>query len=323
MSAFSHKPVLVDAVCEALGPPFTTFGGRQSDGVLVDLTCGGAGHTAALLQRIQPRSAVLFDRDAAALEAARARLQEAPCELIFVHAPFSSLDEELDRLGVGEVHGILADLGVSSHQLDTGARGFSFRHDGPLDMRMDPSRGRPLSQWLTRMTASELSHVLRDFGEEPDARRIAEAIVLQQPETTSELAETVTEAMSARQRRQLGLRIHPATKTFQALRIMVNDEFGELDAILRAAPRRLGAGGRLAMISFHSLEDRRVKRTFRRLSAPPDLPHGLPIPEHERPTAGFKLVQSFRRGRVAEDREREANPRSRSAKLRVLERTAT
>ena len=124
MSAFSHKPVLVDEVCEALGPPFTTFGGRRSDGVLVDLTCGGAGHTAALLQQIQPRSAVLFDRDPAALEAARARLHEAPCEVIFVHAPFSSLDEELDRLGIGEVQGVLADLGVSSHQLDTGARGF-------------------------------------------------------------------------------------------------------------------------------------------------------------------------------------------------------
>ena len=320
MSGFSHKPVLVDAVCEALNVPFRTFGGQPSDGIFVDLTCGGAGHTRALLQSVQPTKVVLFDRDPDALAAARARLHDAPCELIFVHAPFSRFTEELDRLGIGRVHGILADLGVSSHQLDTGPRGFSFRHEGPLDMRMDPTRGQPLSSMLARMTADELTRILREYGEEPDARRIAAAIIRERPGSTTELANTVTEAMSARQRRQLGVRIHPATKTFQALRIMINGEFDELMTMLHDAPNRLSAGGRLAIISFHSLEDRRVKRVFRDLSEHPPLPHGIPIPDHERPRASFRPVHAFRRGRMADDTERDANPRSRSARLRVLER---
>lgn len=320
MSTFSHNPVLVDAVCEALAAPFDSSAHRSKSGVLLDLTCGGAGHTRALLRVLQPETVIAFDRDANALAAARDRLKDAPCEVVFVHAPFSSMHRELDAIGVSRVDAILADLGVSSHQLDTGARGFSFRLHGPLDMRMDPSRGQPLSTWLARLTAEELTRVLREFGEEPDSRRIATAIVSQRPQDTTELAEVVTQAMSARQRRHLGTRIHPATRTFQALRIMVNGEFDELDAMLRDAPERLQVGGRLAIISFHSLEDRRVKRTFRKLCENPALPHGVPIPDHERPKAPFRIAPSFRKGRMATDEERTSNPRSRSARLRVLER---
>jgi len=320
VSTFSHSPVLVDAVCEALSAPSNVDGRRPSPGVLLDLTCGGAGHTRALLQVLQPKTVIAFDRDASALAAARERLRDAPCELVFVHAPFSNMHHELDAIGVQQVDAILADLGVSSHQLDTGERGFSFRHNGPLDMRMDPSRGQPLSSWLAQLTAEELTRVLRDYGEEPDARRIASAIVTQKPTDTTELAEVVTQAMSARQRRHLGVRIHPATKTFQALRIMVNGEFNELDTMLRDAPERLQVGGRFAIISFHSLEDRRVKLAFRKRCENPALPHGVPVPDHERPKAPFRIAQKFRKGRMATDEERASNPRSRSAKLRVLER---
>ena len=320
MSTFSHSPVLVDAVCEALSAPLDVEGSRSSPGILLDLTCGGAGHTRALLRVLQPKTVVAFDRDASALTAARERLQDAPCDVIFVHAPFSEMHRELDAIGIQHVDAILADLGVSSHQLDPGERGFSFRSNGPLDMRMDPSRGQPLSSWLAGLTADALSRVLREFGEEPDARRIASAIVAQQPGDTAELAAVVTEAMSARQRRHLGARIHPATKTFQALRIMVNGELDELDTMLHDAPARLQVGGRLAIISFHSLEDRRVKRAFRSLCENPALPHGVPIPDQERPKAPFRIAKTFRKGRMATDEERASNPRSRSARLRVLER---
>ncbi len=320
MSTFSHSPVLVDAVCEALSAPLDVDRPRASSGILLDLTCGGAGHTRALLRVLQPQTVVAFDRDARALAAARERLKDAPCEVIFVHAPFSQMHRELDAIGISRVDAILADLGVSSHQLDTGERGFSFRSNGPLDMRMDPSRGQPLSARLAELSTEQLTRILREFGEEPDARRIASAIVAQRPSDTSELASVVTEAMSARQRRHLGARIHPATKTFQALRIMVNSEFDELDTMLHDAPERLQLGGRLAIISFHSLEDRRIKRAFRSLCENPALPHGVPIPDHERPKAPFRIAKTFRKGRMATDEERASNPRSRSARLRVLER---
>jgi len=312
----AHVSVLAAEVARALAPAIVA----APEGVLVDATAGLGGHTLRLLEETRPRLAVLFDRDADALAEAQRRLADAPCPIHFVHAPFSSMTEELAKLGVESVAAIVADLGVSSIQLDRHSRGFSFRGDAPLDMRMDPSRGRTASEVLADIDARALSRVLADYGEEPDAKRIAAAIVAARPTTTKALADAVSNAMSARQRRKLGTRIHPATRTFQALRIHVNDELGELDRLLVDAPSLLMVGGRLGVISFHSLEDRRIKRRFRELSTPPALPPNLPITEAERPPALFSLASGFSRGATPTPEELDANPRSRSARLRVLQR---
>ncbi|MCA9717569.1 MAG: 16S rRNA (cytosine(1402)-N(4))-methyltransferase RsmH, partial [Myxococcales bacterium] len=316
------------APCEASsarGDAPTTADPAYPEPVFVDATCGGAGHTLALLEdaRTRPRTVVAMDRDADAIawaeDTLRPRADALGVRLVLVHAPFSSLAEVLDDLQITAVSAILADLGVSSHQLDTAARGFSFRADAPLDMRMDRSRGMSAADVLAAIEERELSRILREYGEEEDATRIARAIVAARPRTTAALADTVREAMSARQRRRLGARIHPATRTFQALRIHVNGELDELKRLLDAAPERLRGGGRLAIISFHSLEDRLVKQRFSALSRPPAVPRGLPIPESERPSAAFSLPLG-RRGQTPGDLELENNPRSRSSRLRALER---
>jgi len=268
--------------------------------VLVDATCGGAGHTRALVDAYAaarpggPRlRAIALDRDVEALAEARRRL---PDDVELVHSSFGRLTEVLDAAGVTTVTAILADLGVSSHQLDTAARGFSFQADAPLDMRMDPSRGVPASELLAQLSVAELAQVLRDYGEEPDAERIAAAIVAARPTTTGLLARVVTNAMSAPQRRKLGLRIHPATRTFQALRIRVNDELGELDALLAAAPERLQVGGRLGVITFHSLEDRATKRRFAELTRAEQPPAGLPIAARDLPRPRVQIPAGYRQG---------------------------
>lgn len=311
-----HISVLASEVVRALAPALDTV----AQGVLVDATAGLGGHTAALLGGCRPRLAVLLDRDRDALALASQRLADAQCPTQFVHAPFSQIQHRLEDLGVSHVAAILADLGVSSIQLDRIDRGFSFRGDAPLDMRMDPTRGPTAAAVLAEIDARSLARLLREFGEEPDAPRIAAAIIKLRPTTTRELAEIVRDAMSGRQRRKLGLRINPATRTFQALRIHVNDEMGELDRFLNDAPELLAVGGRLAIITFHSLEDRRVKRRFRELSSPPPLPHNLPVTEAERPRARFSTVKEFARGATATPDELDANPRARSARLRVLQR---
>ena len=186
-------------------------------------------------------------------------------------------------------------------------------------MRMDRSRGPSAADLLATIDERELSRILRSYGEEPDAPRIARAVIAARPTTTSALANVVSEAMSARQRRRLGARIHPATRTFQALRIHVNGELQELEQLLADAPARLTPGGRLAVISFHSLEDRVVKQRFAKLSSPPPLPRGLPIPESERGRADYSIPLG-RRGQTPGEAELSANPRSRSSRLRVLER---
>ncbi len=316
-----HVPVLAREVCEALAPCFPGVG-EPPAGVLVDTTCGLGGHTLALLQRLRPARAVAFDRDPAALAEARARLAGAACPIDFVHAPFSALAPTLAELGLEAVAAIVADLGVSSMQLDRPERGFSWRADAPLDMRMDPSTGPSAAEILATIDEASLTRILRDLGEEPDARRIAHAIVEARPQTTTALAEVVATAMSARQRRQLGRRIHPATRTFMALRIYVNDELEELDRLLEDAPHRLMVGGRLAIITFHSLEDRRVKAAMREASRPPRVPSGLPVPEQELPRPKFSIPSGYARGITPSAEEVAANPRARSARLRVLERTA-
>lgn len=315
MSAFHHVPVLLDEVLEALSPALT---GRRS--IFVDATTGGGGHSHALAQAFAVTRLVGFDRDEAALEAARATLAEFPGELDLVHAPFSELANRLDGLGLASVDAILADIGVSSHQLDTADRGFSFQRAGPLDMRMDPSRGQPASEMLAQTDEATLTRVLFEYGEEADARRIARAVVAARPETTLALAKVVTDAMSHRQRRQIGTRIHPATRTFQAVRIWVNAELDQLEALLDDGPERLAVGGRLAIISFHSLEDRLVKRRFKSLSTPPPVPRGVPIRDEDRPRPRFSIPRGYASGKQATVEQIDQNPRARSARLRVLQR---
>jgi 16S rRNA (cytosine1402-N4)-methyltransferase len=314
-----HTSVLADEVCEALGPSLVPSAPVPAP-ILVDATCGGGGHTEALVERAQPARVFCFDRDTDALAHAAERLRDAACPIKMCHAPFSALERVLAEHGVTGVSAIVADLGVSSHQLDTAPRGFSFQADGPLDMRMDGGQGRPASEVLAEIEPDELARVLRDYGDEPDARRIARAIVEARPTTTRGLAEAVTQAMSAAQRRALGRRIHPATRTFQAIRMLVNDELGELDRLLESAPKLLVVGGRLGIISFHSLEDRRVKRRFRELSRGPQLPRGVPLRADELPKPHFCIPRGYANGVTASSEERDRNPRARSARLRVLER---
>ncbi|MBL4688194.1 MAG: 16S rRNA (cytosine(1402)-N(4))-methyltransferase RsmH [Nannocystaceae bacterium] len=312
----AHVSVLAAEVVQALAPPLAA----TSDSILVDATTGLGGHTLRLLEAATPGLTVLLDRDTDALALAKERLNSAPCPLHFVHAPFSAIASELAAVDIETVTAIVADLGVSSIQLDRVERGFSFRGDAALDMRMDPSRGETAADVLADIQVPELTSILAKYGNEPDARRIAGAIVKMRPTTTAALADIVTNAMTGRQRRKLGLRIHPATRTFQALRIHVNDELGELQRLLADAPSLLAVGGRLGIITFHSLEDRRVKHRFRELSAPPQLPPHLPILESERPRPKFSLPSEFARGVTPSTAELDANPRSRSARLRVLQR---
>ncbi len=324
MPADYHLPVLVHEVCAALLPPLRAAAAAGRQATFVDCTCGGGGHTEALLRGLLselPASAprprfIALDRDTEALTHARARLPEV--ELI--HTPFSRLADVLDELGISTVTAILADLGVSSHQLDTAARGFSFQTDAALDMRMDPSRGPTLAEALTTLDITNLTRILRDLGEEPDAARIARGIAAAKPRTTLALGEVVRASMSAPRLRQIGLRIHPATRTFQALRIYLNGELQELDQLLLTAPDRLELGGRLGIISFHSLEDRRAKQSFARLARAEAVPAGLPILAVDMPRARFAVPDPFRHGATPTEAELAANPRSRSSRLRVLER---
>jgi 16S rRNA (cytosine1402-N4)-methyltransferase len=312
-----HVSVLAEQLSAAVAPAIDA----HPAGVVVDATCGGGGHTAAILERSRPGRVILLDRDPAALAYAQRRLADATCPLEFRHARFSDLGRVLDDLGLPAIAALIADIGVSSHQLDAGERGFSFREDAPLDMRMDPTCGCTAAQVLAGIDVTELAEVLRRYGEEPEARRIAAAIVAARPTTTGALAGVVERAMSGRARRALGKRIHPATRTFQALRIFVNGELEELDALLEVGPQRLCVGGRMAVISFHSLEDRRVKRRFAELTRPPAMPAGLPLTQAELPKAAFAVPAGFpRKGVQADEAERSRNPRSRSARLRVIER---
>ncbi len=279
----------------------------------VDATFGRGGHTRALLARLDADARVVAtDRDPAAVAAGR-ELAAADPRLTVRQATFSTLGDVLDELGFDAVDGIIMDLGVSSPQLDAPERGFSFREDGPLDMRMDPAAGSPAAAWLNRATAEEIAGVLRTFGEERYARRIARAIVAARPlHTTLELAAVVEKAQPPQRDRAK----HPATRTFQAVRIFVNDEIEEIERGLKLAFERLRPGGRLAVISFHSLEDRLVKQTFRAFATPARLPRRLPVRASAEAPAARLLRGPVRAG----EREVVDNPRARSATLRVVER---
>jgi len=270
-------------------------------GWLVDCTAGGAGHSAALLRACPEHRLLALDRDPTAVATARERLAAFGDRATVVHAPFSELAAALDDLGIVELSGVLADLGVSSHQFDVAERGFSIRHDGPLDMRMDPSRGAPLFERLAGVSERDLADVLYNYGDIRASRKTA-ALVLSAWRDGADSTVALAERLSSRLPRSG--RIHPATRVFQALRIWVNDEFGELDTLLQTAPQRLAVGGAMAVISFHSGEDRYVKRAF------------AAIGRGKR--AAFELLT--RKPLQPQADECDANPRARSARLRGLRR---
>jgi 16S rRNA (cytosine1402-N4)-methyltransferase len=303
-----HHSVLLQEAVQALD--------LHPEGVYVDGTFGRGGHSQRILQEMAPTGRVVaLDRDPAAIAAGRQALQDS--RLILRQARFSQLEEVLLSLGIAGVDGILLDLGVSSPQLDQAERGFSFRQEGPLDMRMDPGEGMTAAVWLNQVGEKELAEVIHTLGEERFARQVARAIVqarAQRPlETTRQLAQIVATAVRTREAGQ-----DPATRTFQAIRLHVNRELDELAAVLPQALRVLKRGGRLVVISFHSLEDRMVKRYFQAHARPPEIPRGMAVRESDRPAPQLRLVGRAQRASQAEVVR---NPRSRSAILRVAERT--
>jgi 16S rRNA (cytosine1402-N4)-methyltransferase len=298
-SGTGHLPVLLDEVLTWLDP--------KPAGRYCDATLGLAGHARAVLERSAPDGRLIgIDRDPTAVEAARAALEPFGDRVTLVHARFSQVGEVLSRLGMVPVDGFLIDLGVSSPQLDRPERGFSFRNDGPLDMRMDPTSGETAADLLRRVDEEELTTIIRDYGEERHAARVARAIVDARRggdlDTTGKLAALVARAIP---RREYGK--NPATRTFQALRIAVNDELGELERFLSVAADCLRPGGRLCVIAFHSLEDRIVKRRLRALAG--------------RDGGGPAVLRILTKHVVAPGgAERARNPRARSAHLRAAER---
>jgi len=304
-----HATVLLEPAVSAL---LTDLDGRYVDG-----TFGRGGHSARLLDLLGETGRLLaIDRDPEAIAAARERLA-ADTRFTIRQGAFSRLAEFVDELGWrGEVAGVLLDLGVSSPQLDQPERGFSFLHDGPLDMRMDPEHGQSAAEWLATAGEREIADVLFHYGEERHSRRIARAIVnarQQQPITrTLQFADLVKEANPAWEKHK-----HPATRSFQAVRIFINRELEELEQCLQQAFEVLRPGGRLVVISFHSLEDRMVKRFIRRLQQRDDLPRGLPVPDSQVPALMRRLGKPVR----ADAGELAQNPRARSAVMRVAEKT--
>ena len=302
----THRAVLLSEAIEALA--------LRPDGIYVDGTFGRGGHSRVILERLGPAGRLIaIDRDPQAVAAARAI---ADPRFRVWHARMSELSAVLEAAGVPQAHGMLFDLGVSSPQLEDPGRGFSFRADGPLDMRMDTSRGQTAAQWLATATEQEIREGIGDYGEERFAKQIAKALVAAREREpivrTKQLADIVGAAVRTREPGQ-----NPATRTFQALRILVNRELQEVSLTLPQALAHLAPGGRLAVISFHSLEDRIVKR-FMRAASRVDLPRDLPLRASEMPQMPLKIVGRAIRASAAEIA---ANPRARSATLRVAERT--
>jgi 16S rRNA (cytosine1402-N4)-methyltransferase len=295
----AHVPVLTDETLHYLKP--------ERGGLFVDCTIGLGGHSKALLEAGATR-VIGLDRDVEALAAARVTLAPWADRVELVHADYRSLDEVLDGRGVGPIDGALADLGVSSLQLDSVGRGFSFQRDEPLDMRMDTTTGETAADLVAHASEGDLANAIYAFGEERFSRRIARAIVEARAEepilTTGRLATIVRRAVP----RHGYQRIDPATRTFQAIRIWVNRELEGLDRFIEAVVRRLRAGARLVVISFHSLEDRIAKHTLRALSQGPD--------------AAAAITVLTKKPIIASEDERQRNPRARSAKLRAAERVA-
>jgi 16S rRNA (cytosine1402-N4)-methyltransferase len=304
----THVPVLLDEAMQALN--------IKPDAIIVDATYGRGGHAAEILKRLgHAGRLVVLDRDPQAIADARRRFG-ADRRVVIEHTRFSRLGAASDRLGLrGRVSAALFDLGVSSPQLEDPERGFSFRHGGPLDMRMDPTSGPSAGEWLNRVDEGELCRVIRDYGEERYARRIARAIVDARKHApigdTRALADIVTLAIPVRERNK-----DPATRTFQAIRMHVNHELEELEHALPQTLDVLAPGGRIVVISFHSLEDRRVKQFMRAESRAPAVPRGMPLP----PTPFQPRLRVVGRAIRAGADEIRRNARARSATLRVAER---
>jgi 16S rRNA (cytosine1402-N4)-methyltransferase len=307
VSPGSHTPVLLHAAVDGLKV--------RANGVYVDCTLGRGGHSREILARLGKRGRVIaLDRDPAAI-AARGGIDDA--RFFLAHESFSGLRDVLQARDVAYVDGVLLDLGVSSPQLDDARRGFSFRVDAPLDMRMDTSRGVTAAEWLTNAGEQEIREVIRNYGEERFAKQIAAALVAARTRgvvaTTRQLAGIVAKVVRTREPGQ-----DPATRTFQALRIHINQELAELTAVLPQSVAALAPGGRLVVISFHSLEDRIVKRFLRTHSQPPRLPPRLPLRAADLPRPPLTLIGKLQRPGADEVA---ANPRARSAVMRIAERT--
>lgn len=307
--ALSHDTVLLHEAVDALvGNPA---------GLYVDGTFGRGGHSREILRRLESGGRLLAcDKDHEAAQVA-ATLAAEDSRFQFFRGSFADLPAELSRRGLDSVDGVLLDLGVSSPQLDAAERGFSFQHDGPLDMRMDRDAGQSAAEWLAVAEEQEIATVLREYGEERYARRIAAAIVRARDEQaltrTGQLAEIVKAAHPRWEKHK-----HPATRAFQAIRIRVNRELDELLDLLQAVQPLLALGGRLVVISFHSLEDRIVKRCFRDMTRGPQVPRGIPLRDTE-VAVPFRLLGKAQR---ASDVEVQGNPRARSAIMRSVERIA-
>ncbi|MBU0620272.1 MAG: 16S rRNA (cytosine(1402)-N(4))-methyltransferase RsmH [Gammaproteobacteria bacterium] len=301
-----HATVLLNEAVEALE--------IKPDGIYVDGTFGRGGHSRLILRKLGERGGLIaLDKDPAAIAAGKTIVD---ARFRMVHRGFAQLGEVLQELGVERVDGVLLDLGVSSPQLDDEQRGFSFRFDAPLDMRMDTSRGRTAAEWLATADEGELTEVIIDYGEERFARQIARAIVATRQEhailTTKQLSDIVAKCVHTREPGK-----NPATRTFQAIRIHINRELEELESVLPQCVDHLRPGGRMAVISFHSLEDRMVKRFMRDMAQGDKLPKGVPIRAADVPQGKVRLVG---KPVYASDEEISANPRARSAVLRVAER---
>lgn len=306
---YRHVTVLLNEAVDGLNV--------RADGVYVDGTFGRGGHARLIASRLGPQGRlVVFDKDPQAIAVAQT-WAAADARIRVVHDGFATLRSALQRLGVDKIDGALFDLGVSSPQIDEAARGFSFRFDAPLDMRMDTSRGQSAAEWLAAADEQDIYEVVKNYGEERFSRPIARAIVAARQTapigTTGQLAKIVAQAVRTRERGQ-----DPATRTFQAIRIFINRELEEISAVLPQAAGCLNTGGRLAVIAFHSLEDRLVKQFMQRHSKPAPLPRWALVKESERPEPPLKLVGKAQKAGAAEVA---ANPRARSAVLRVAERS--
>ena len=308
MSDFSHQAVLLEEALESLN--------IRPAGVYIDATFGRGGHSRAILEKLNEEGRLIaFDQDLEAVAYAEQAFADEP-RLTIEHCNFNQVADVVARYGLTKkIDGVLMDLGVSSPQLDDAERGFSFLRSGPLDMRMDTTQGESAAQWLSKVKYGDLVYVLRKYGEEKFAKRIAAAIVDRREESeiteTGDLAEIISTAIPVKEKHK-----HPATRSFQAIRIYINKELQAIEEGLEAVVSTLAIGGRLSVISFHSLEDRIVKRFMRDISSRPKLPAGLPVMEVDIEVP-FQLVA---KPVIAGEKELAANPRSRSARLRVLER---
>ncbi|MDR9424425.1 MAG: 16S rRNA (cytosine(1402)-N(4))-methyltransferase RsmH [Marinobacter sp.] len=305
--AFEHRSVLLDAAVDYLI--------SDDSGRYVDATFGRGGHSRLILSQLAAEGQLLgIDKDPQAIETAR-ELADTDQRFSWYHGSFAELDQALEQQSWPQVNGVLMDLGVSSPQLDDASRGFSFMREGPLDMRMNPEQAPSAAQWLATADEKEIANVIFHYGEERFSRRIARLVVERRQEepieTTRQLASLVAEAVPKKEKHK-----HPATRTFQAIRIFINRELEDLESGLKAAVQRLAPGGRLVVISFHSLEDRLVKRFMRDLARGPKIPKGVPVTADQE-ESGYRLIGKASK---ASEQEIDENVRARSAVMRVLER---